>query len=280
VKKVFTPVGITFKGNGFYKTDSRGSKNGSSSSGSKSTDLPSARSQRTRRRPPRLACCRALGPVRVVHLEWQLVQGEGRQQPGSSSVRVPALAPAATRTEGPTRSGSRRGRGLRRVGVLRVPRRRHRGRASTRPTGRPRRHRHRHGGRPSSRLPATGTGTSSSPPPSPPGPTWAMRALGVRSIVAPCSAGSLPRAAPATSWSSTSSSTAPGAGPSYHETRRPTTSPSPIPTTNGSATPCSRPVGPADHHARRRDRRRDPRPSLQHPGRVPLVPPDTGTWST
>jgi predicted nucleic acid-binding Zn ribbon protein len=26
VKKVFTPVGITFKGNGFYKTDSRGSK--------------------------------------------------------------------------------------------------------------------------------------------------------------------------------------------------------------------------------------------------------------
>ena len=24
VRKVFTPVGITFKGNGFYKTDSRG----------------------------------------------------------------------------------------------------------------------------------------------------------------------------------------------------------------------------------------------------------------
>ena len=32
VKKVFTPVGITFKGNGFYKTDSRGSKNGASAS--------------------------------------------------------------------------------------------------------------------------------------------------------------------------------------------------------------------------------------------------------
>jgi predicted nucleic acid-binding Zn ribbon protein len=31
VRKVFTPVGITFKGNGFYKTDSRGSKNGSDS---------------------------------------------------------------------------------------------------------------------------------------------------------------------------------------------------------------------------------------------------------
>ena len=31
VKKVFTPVGITFKGNGFYKTDSRGSKSSTSS---------------------------------------------------------------------------------------------------------------------------------------------------------------------------------------------------------------------------------------------------------
>jgi predicted nucleic acid-binding Zn ribbon protein len=43
VKKVFTPVGITFKGNGFYKTDSRGSKSGSSS-GSKSTDSSSSSS--------------------------------------------------------------------------------------------------------------------------------------------------------------------------------------------------------------------------------------------
>lgn len=34
VKKVFTPVGITFKGGGFYKTDS---KSGSSASGSSST---------------------------------------------------------------------------------------------------------------------------------------------------------------------------------------------------------------------------------------------------
>jgi len=36
VKKVFTPVGITFKGNGFYKTDSRGSKNGSTATSSAS----------------------------------------------------------------------------------------------------------------------------------------------------------------------------------------------------------------------------------------------------
>ncbi|MEN9301152.1 MAG: hypothetical protein RLZZ254_933 [Actinomycetota bacterium] len=37
VKKVFTPVGVTFKGGGFYKTDSR---SGSSSSSS-STTTPS-----------------------------------------------------------------------------------------------------------------------------------------------------------------------------------------------------------------------------------------------
>ena len=36
VKKVFTPVGVSFKGNGFYKTDSRSSKSSSSSSSSKS----------------------------------------------------------------------------------------------------------------------------------------------------------------------------------------------------------------------------------------------------
>jgi len=51
VKKVFTPVGITFKGNGFYKTDSRGGKSSSSGSassgssdsseGSKSSSSPS-----------------------------------------------------------------------------------------------------------------------------------------------------------------------------------------------------------------------------------------------
>jgi predicted nucleic acid-binding Zn ribbon protein len=37
VKKVFTPVGVTFKGGGFYKTDSRGGKSKSSSTTS-STD--------------------------------------------------------------------------------------------------------------------------------------------------------------------------------------------------------------------------------------------------
>jgi predicted nucleic acid-binding Zn ribbon protein len=36
VKKVFTPVGVTFKGGGFYKTDSRG-KSAASGSGSGSS---------------------------------------------------------------------------------------------------------------------------------------------------------------------------------------------------------------------------------------------------
>lgn len=39
VKKVFLPVGITFKGGGFYKTDSKsGSSSGASSSSSSSSD--------------------------------------------------------------------------------------------------------------------------------------------------------------------------------------------------------------------------------------------------
>ncbi len=37
VKKVFQPVGVTFKGGGFYKTDSRGSSSGSGGASSSST---------------------------------------------------------------------------------------------------------------------------------------------------------------------------------------------------------------------------------------------------
>jgi predicted nucleic acid-binding Zn ribbon protein len=45
VKKVFQPVGVTFKGGGFYKTDSRGSSSSSSSSsGSSSSSSDSASS--------------------------------------------------------------------------------------------------------------------------------------------------------------------------------------------------------------------------------------------
>lgn len=50
VKKVFTPIGVTFKGGGFYKTDSGGSAakssassaSSDSSSGSSSTDSSSS----------------------------------------------------------------------------------------------------------------------------------------------------------------------------------------------------------------------------------------------
>jgi predicted nucleic acid-binding Zn ribbon protein len=45
VKKVFTPVGVTFKGGGFYKTDSRGGgKSKSASSASTSSDSSSSSS--------------------------------------------------------------------------------------------------------------------------------------------------------------------------------------------------------------------------------------------
>jgi len=42
VKKVFTPVGITFKGSGFYKTDSSKSTNSSASAGGASSTAPAS----------------------------------------------------------------------------------------------------------------------------------------------------------------------------------------------------------------------------------------------
>jgi predicted nucleic acid-binding Zn ribbon protein len=50
VKKVFQPVGVTFKGGGFYKTDSKGSGSStstSSSSSSSSSDSSSSSSSST-----------------------------------------------------------------------------------------------------------------------------------------------------------------------------------------------------------------------------------------
>ena len=44
VKKVFQPVGITFKGGGFYKTDSKGSSSSSSSGSSSSSSSDSSSS--------------------------------------------------------------------------------------------------------------------------------------------------------------------------------------------------------------------------------------------
>lgn len=42
VKKVFQPVGVTFKGGGFYKTDSKGSGSSSSTSSSSSSSESSS----------------------------------------------------------------------------------------------------------------------------------------------------------------------------------------------------------------------------------------------
>ena len=42
VKKVFTPVGVTFKGGGFYKTDSRGSSSSTSAGSSSSSSASSS----------------------------------------------------------------------------------------------------------------------------------------------------------------------------------------------------------------------------------------------
>ena len=47
VKKVFMPVGVTFKGGGFYKTDSRGGSSSSSTGTSASTAAPSTESSST-----------------------------------------------------------------------------------------------------------------------------------------------------------------------------------------------------------------------------------------
>lgn len=44
VKKVFTPVGVTFKGSGFFKTDSRGTKGSGSSTSSSDTAASSGSS--------------------------------------------------------------------------------------------------------------------------------------------------------------------------------------------------------------------------------------------
>lgn len=47
VKKIFTPVGVSFKGGGFYKTDSRGGSSSSSTSSSTSTSTSSTSSDST-----------------------------------------------------------------------------------------------------------------------------------------------------------------------------------------------------------------------------------------
>ena len=68
VRKVFTPVGVTFKGGGFYKTDSRGGKSKSSSTSSTSTDSSSSTSTSSSDRHPIRAsrATRAPAPRRLL----------------------------------------------------------------------------------------------------------------------------------------------------------------------------------------------------------------------
>ncbi len=47
LRKVFSAVGVVFKGSGFYRTDSRATTNGSKSGGSKSGDGPSGSNNST-----------------------------------------------------------------------------------------------------------------------------------------------------------------------------------------------------------------------------------------
>lgn len=42
LRKVFTPIGIVFKGSGFYRTDSRAASNGSAKRGDQSEAKPAA----------------------------------------------------------------------------------------------------------------------------------------------------------------------------------------------------------------------------------------------
>ena len=51
VKKVFTPVGVSFKGGGFYKTDSRGSSSSPSTSSTSTTPAASTSSESTSTTP-------------------------------------------------------------------------------------------------------------------------------------------------------------------------------------------------------------------------------------
>jgi len=44
VKKVFTPVGVTFKGSGFFKTDNRGKKAATASASSSTSDTSTSSS--------------------------------------------------------------------------------------------------------------------------------------------------------------------------------------------------------------------------------------------
>ena len=284
VKKVFTPVGITFKGNGFYKTDSRGRRAARPRRRLELDgllDVDSSQSSELLESTRRTRRARRARPGR--RRRQRLVRGEGRQQLRvQHGLERQHRQPAATRTDvaaapqrQPPTSGCSAARGST------VPRRRHRGRgrhALRRAVGAGHhRHGRRAGGSPSS--PATAAATSSSPRRPLPGqrvgdagarraqPRWR------RAPPARCS----PTLHPGDfvvvdqlvdrTWgrADTFHDDAPGAPRGLRRSlRRP-----------GCARPCvDGRSGRRDHRARRRHGRRDPGPALLAPGPSPVVPPD------
>ena len=100
VKKVFTPVGVTFKGGGFYKTDSRGS---SSRTSSTSASKDGATSSTRRRRP--VDVHRSDVDVLVVDVEQSSTQlelddGDVERRPDGGSVGVTDIPRIARRSGG------------------------------------------------------------------------------------------------------------------------------------------------------------------------------------
>ena len=82
IKKVFTPVGITFKGGGFYKTDSAGTSktSGSGTGASKSTDS-------------------ATSPATDSGSSGETKSGSTAETKTSTSTATPGSTPAATTTK-------------------------------------------------------------------------------------------------------------------------------------------------------------------------------------
>ena len=192
LRKVFSPVGIVFKGSGFYRTDSR-------SSGSSATRRRPPSRRRSTDRGPRTSGSRtALQGERST--ESVVVSSSGSLRPSSAAEWPRPRAASSLRQllgrEGRlSRHGRGRGhRGHRRVGVLRVPDRR-RGGAGRDPVRRAERGGARRRGRAAAGWPSC-RGTASDhrfPPHKIPyrANLWALRALGVRRILAPSAVGSL-----------------------------------------------------------------------------------------
>ena len=306
VKKVFTPVGVTFKGGGFYKTDSREKSTKSDSAASKDsgprTRRPRIRRSRIRgpriRRVPRrpMAPPRRPGPRRrrlllveghhdAVEFEHQVGQLEaGEHLHVHEDLMLIPLADQATDlgAEIGVFGGS---------GFLRVPRRLHRDRGGHALRAQP--------PSPVSVGTLAGRARRLHRPPRPPhsfaahrvpyrANVWAMASVGVRSIIAPCSVGSLqPDLAPRRHGDRRPDRRS-DEGPRRHVPRRrfgPTAFPGRMPRAPpdvrravrrpAALDPARRgPLPRRVHGARRRHHGGDQRPPVLHPRREPVVPPD------